>query len=572
MTGLSCAQKKIVELPLGAVCVTACAGSGKTRTAVRRLWEVRKKLEDRHGIVALLSFSNVAVDTFRKDYHALSEVSGGPYASAVEISTIDAFITANILRPHAHRTMGASRTAYLVHGREPFLGNYKVFDGKQNRSIAELTARVVGDSFVYSVTFGHGSRPIDQAIAEKAIAKFGKTGAFTHSLGRYWAIQTLADQPFVLRALARRYPHIIVDEAQDIGSEHEIVLEALRGAGVQLSLIGDVNQGIYEFAGADGKYLGGFGSSAGVFSGELIENYRSVPDIVTAANNLTGRSDTATRKKPDQLSGAFIVPYKKDAQEALLATFRSLLDQANVTADRAAIVCRGTDTVDEWRGAAEMQGQGTMRSFAEACIARDGYCNLPEAFEQVCHGIVALLVPDHSNLLSLMSLNGASSDVRRAKHLIWAFMRDPASGLPSGMLPAAKEWHPALLKNVRNLLQKLESECGLKSIETVGNKLAKTKLTDSPLLQAAVTHASAPTKYRVSTVHRVKGESIDAVMYVATKANVRDMLNGTGSDDGRIGYVALTRARDLFVLAVPESALSGFEAKLYAKGFKKAPS
>ena len=381
MTGLSCAQQKIVELPLEAVCVTACAGSGKTRTAVHRLWEIRKKLEDRHGIVALLSFSNVAVDTFRKDYYALLEIRGGPHASGVEISTVDAFITANILRPHAHRTMGASRTAYLVHGREPFLGNYKVFDGTQNHSIAELTARFDGSSFVYSAIYGHSSRPIDKAIAEKAIAKFGKTGAFTHSLGRYWAIQTLGNQTFVLRALARRYPHIIVDEAQDIGSEHEIVLEALREAGVQLSLIGDVNQGIFEFAGADGKYLSSFGGSAGVVSRELTENYRSVPDIVTVANNLTGRSDTAIRKKPDQLSGAFIVPYKKDAQEALLATFRSLLDRANVMADCAAIVCRGTDTVDEWRGAAETQGQGTLRFFAEACIARDGYCNLPEAFE-----------------------------------------------------------------------------------------------------------------------------------------------------------------------------------------------
>ena len=140
------------------------------------------------------------------------------------------------------------------------------------------------------------------------------------------------------------------------------------------------------------------------------------------------------------------------------------------------------------------------------------------------------------------------------------------------MLPAAKEWHAALLKNVKNLLQKLHSECGLKSIETVGNKMARTKLTDSPLIQAAAGQAGAPMKYRVSTVHRVKGESIDAVMYVATKANVRDMLNGTRSEDGRIGYVALTRARDLFVLAVPECDLSGFEEKLYAKGFKKAPS
>lgn len=571
MSGLSCKQREIVELPLGPVCATACAGSGKTRTAVHRLWEVRQKLQDRHGIVALLSFSNVAVDTFRKDYYALSETRGGPHASGVEISTVDAFITANILRPHAHRTMGASRTAYLVHGREPFLGNYKVFDGEQSHSIGQLNVRVVGNAFSYSSSYGHGSRAIEEAEAQKAITKFGKTGAYTHSLGRYWAIQTLIDQPFVLRALARRYPHIIVDEAQDIGAEHENILEALRDAGVQLSSIGDVNQGIFEFAGADGKYLAGFGGNAGVVSRELTENYRSVPDIVAVANKLTGRIDTPMRAKPTYLSGAFIVPYRDNAKDALLATFQGLMGQANITADRAAIICRGAETVAAWRGGSETQGQGTLRSFAEACVERDRHGDLHRAFEHVCHGVVALLAPDHGNLLSLMSQSTASPGVRRAKHLIWAFMRDTAAGLPSSALPAAKEWHPALVERVKILLGKLETECELKPITTIGNKLAKTKLTDSPLHQIAAAQAGGPPKCRVSTVHQVKGESIEAVMFVTTKRNVRDLLDGTGTEEGRIGYVALTRACDLFVLAVPAAALAGFEAELLEKGFNKAP-
>lgn len=115
MSEISSKQKDIVELPLEPICVTACAGSGKTRTAVHRLAEMRRKLDDRHGIIALLSFSNVAVDTFRKDYFALADIrAGGLRSTGVEIDTVDGFITGNILRPHAHRTMGASRTAYLV--------------------------------------------------------------------------------------------------------------------------------------------------------------------------------------------------------------------------------------------------------------------------------------------------------------------------------------------------------------------------------------------------------------------------------------------------------------------------
>src|SRR6476620_5060740 len=100
MIDLSQEQREIAGLPLGPICVSACAGSGKTKTAVHRLRKMRQLLKDRHGIVALLSFSNVAVDTFKKDYFSLvrSEITFRP--SAVEIDTVDGFLTANILRPH----------------------------------------------------------------------------------------------------------------------------------------------------------------------------------------------------------------------------------------------------------------------------------------------------------------------------------------------------------------------------------------------------------------------------------------------------------------------------------------
>jgi superfamily I DNA/RNA helicase len=74
----------------------------------------------------------------------------------------------------------------------------------------------------------------------------------------------------------------------------------------------------------------------------------------------------------------------------------------------------------------------------------------------------------------------------------------------------------------------------------------------------------------VSTVHKVKGASINAVLYVAKKGHVQALLDGTGSEEGRIGYVALTRARDLFVLAVPASCLADFESGLQAKGLQRA--
>lgn len=102
--------------------VIACAGSGKTFTAVRRLAHIRRCLGDHRGRVALLSFSNIAVETFRREYQALAVGSLKiPSHQRVEIDTLDGFITTNILRPHAHRTMGCTTTPFLLSGSESFL-------------------------------------------------------------------------------------------------------------------------------------------------------------------------------------------------------------------------------------------------------------------------------------------------------------------------------------------------------------------------------------------------------------------------------------------------------------------
>ena len=63
---LSNEQIDIIDAPLGSIAVTACAGSGKTATAIRRLISIRQKMQDSRGRVVLLSFSNIAVNTFNK--------------------------------------------------------------------------------------------------------------------------------------------------------------------------------------------------------------------------------------------------------------------------------------------------------------------------------------------------------------------------------------------------------------------------------------------------------------------------------------------------------------------------
>jgi hypothetical protein len=148
-------------------------------------------------------------------------------------------------------------------------------------------------------------------------------------------------------------------------------------------------------------------------------------------------------------------------------------------------------------------------------------------------------------------------------------MRDQAIGLPSGTLAASTDWHAQLVPRVKGLVEKICKDFDLEATDNIGRKLAKTRLEERPLVAVRDLAQADATPIRVSTVHKVKGESIGGVMYVVTRAHLTELLDGPNSEVGRIGYVALTRARDLFVLAVPENCLKDFEEVLDAKGFRR---
>lgn len=567
---LSDEQKAVIEAPLEPMAVTACAGSGKTATAIRRLIAIRQKLADHRGRVVLLSFSNVAVNTFNKGYAELaSDLPDDANRKRVEVDTLDGFFTQHVLRPHAYRTMGATRTPYLVSGSEAFLSSFQYWKSKTERPIPIKDVQVGvenGKSIFFTDTQG-AVEQLDRGKARELIENLGRTGAYTHDLGRYWVIRTLLDQPAILKALATRYPQILVDESQDLGTMHKVTLELLIKAGVQVSLIGDVNQGIFAFAGADGRFLETYSDRPGVRDYKLTRNYRSLPPIIDIANRLCGRTDKPDRQ-PGQ-GGAFFVGYKDTEHLKLISSFKDRLDELGIQAEDAVILSRNTDRAAKLAGTTAAPGQGIVNLFAEAALARDQQHRYQNAFRLVCKAVVELIDDAPPGLSS--ALQGSPHEVwmLRLRRLLWAFTRDAETGLPPSSLQAKAQWHPKLVANLRALLTQMDQLFGLKTAATFGNKMAKKRLEDVALSGAKANGQEAH-GLRVETVHQVKGESIDAVLYVATKANITALLAGTATEDGRIGYVALTRAKNLFWLAVPNSCLDAMRADLINAGFTEA--
>ncbi|WP_460143999.1 hypothetical protein [Pseudomonas sp. S2_A02] len=147
---------------------------------------------------------------------------------------------------------------------------------------------------------------------------------------------------------------------------HQAILELLIKAGVHVSLIGDVNQGIYGFAGADGSFLSTYYNRAGVKDFKLTRNYRSLPPIISIANSLCGREDEADREPEN--GGAYFVGYKDSELPKLFESFKAQIDDLGMQYQDAVILSRGTERAAVLSGKAAPPRSRYGRSFHRSSI------------------------------------------------------------------------------------------------------------------------------------------------------------------------------------------------------------
>ncbi len=145
------------------------------------------------------------------------------------------------------------------------------------------------------------------------------------------AAALLHDNPAVAAGLRARWPQVSVDEYQDIDAVQYDLLRMISGDGRGLTAIGDPDQAIYGFRGADvgifGRFAADFPAATTV---ELSRNYRSSPAIVTAAMQaiapatlVPGRTAVAVRSGP-----AGVVTFDEAADEhAEAAWIAAAIDQ-----------------------------------------------------------------------------------------------------------------------------------------------------------------------------------------------------------------------------------------------------
>ena len=101
------------------------------------------------------------------------------------------------------------------------------------------------------------------------------------------AALALLQEPDLAQAWRGRFAHLLVDEYQDVNAAQVALIKALAGPGAQVAAIGDPDQAIYGFRGADSRLFAGFAQDFPAAQAmALTRNYRNAAPILAAAQAL----------------------------------------------------------------------------------------------------------------------------------------------------------------------------------------------------------------------------------------------------------------------------------------------
>lgn len=321
LDGLNPAQLQAVTHPGGPLLVVAGAGSGKTRVLTHRAaWLVAEKGLSPFSVLAI-TFTNKAAGEMRQRIGALV----GPLAEHMWISTFHAACV-RVLRREAPQ-LGYERsfsiydeadavrlTGYVV--KDLGLDHKKFSPRSVHAAISAAKNELVGPD-AYAERARRGG-PFERRVAEVYLEyqkRLAKANAFDFDDLLMATVRLFREHPEVLGTYRQRFAHLLVDEYQDTNhAQNELVL-ALAGGHRQVTVVGDSDQAIYGWRGADVRNILEFERAFPEATVVVLDrNYRSTQTILDAANAVI--SNNASRKPKDlwtQLgAGERLVRYEAD--------------------------------------------------------------------------------------------------------------------------------------------------------------------------------------------------------------------------------------------------------------------
>ena len=295
IAGLNREQAAAVSAdPDGALLILAGAGSGKTTVLTRRAGRLCEPAFGADGVLAL-TFTKDAALEMRERLRA----TGAWDPARLRIGTFHAFAFALIRAAGNWRRLGFAHPPRLLEAgaAEAWIGNEIGTLRAAGTPVSGTPAAIaagLGNAFDASAD-GEGERAAWRARFRAHLLDAGRV-AFDDMV--FLALRLLGENPDVLADCRARWPRILVDEFQDTSRDQLELVRLLAGDRPRLFLVGDDDQAIYGFRGAD---PGNVRAALELFPGmrvlKLETNYRSSGPIVAYANGVFRGKPAALRKR-----------------------------------------------------------------------------------------------------------------------------------------------------------------------------------------------------------------------------------------------------------------------------------
>lgn len=317
VAGLNPQQRRAVEARGEALLIVAGAGSGKTRVLTHRIAQLIRNKEAWPSQILAITFTNKAAAEMRE---RVEQLVGGDVANGMWISTFHSACV-RILRREAERF--------------GYVSGFTIYDSADSRA---LLKRIIKDSEAdsYGFTPANTGAKISRlknelqdaaAYARSANEADPRERIFLEIFHEYeqqlrranafdfddligQTVHLFRAHPEVAAIYQRRFRHILVDEYQDTNhAQYALIREFTRGVdadevarlsppvrefeldasgripGASLTVVGDSDQSIYAFRGADIRNIVEFERDfVGAEVVKLEQNYRSTQNILSAAN------------------------------------------------------------------------------------------------------------------------------------------------------------------------------------------------------------------------------------------------------------------------------------------------
>jgi DNA helicase-2/ATP-dependent DNA helicase PcrA len=321
LKGLNPQQEKAVKHMEGPLLIFAGAGSGKTRVIVHRVAHLISQGIDPREILCL-TFTNKAAGEMKA---RLSSILGRadtlPWAG-----TFHAF-GAWLLRREAHR-MGYP-SSFVIYDE----ADQRSLMGKCVRELGIKAERGTDASLSWLANYARDTmKSLDELAGNYAFnpvpvlelyeRRKREHKAFDFADLLYVPSQLFATFEDVKEKYRRRFRHILVDEYQDTNAAQYVLLMNLVGDNADICVVGDDDQSIYGWRGADVdnilKFRDDFPQASVIV---LEQNYRSTEEILSAASALIANNRHRAPKKLTSVQGSGngirVCEYMDDEKEAL---------------------------------------------------------------------------------------------------------------------------------------------------------------------------------------------------------------------------------------------------------------